>query len=498
MKVVIVGAGSIGFQLARQLIDEGKDVALLEKNPAVQRYASERLDCKVELASGTDVDALQGVNLNDADFFVALTDSDEVNLASSYIVGAQFPNLIKIIRIRNLEYKSIHVIERSVVGPCFVVHPPRETAEAILKTIEHGAVGYIYEFADGEIQLRSFMLHEEQKKIVGKNVQQLRNDSSVSFLIPLLRRDGMVLIPNAQTVLNGKDTIYIASEQRHIGHIIEQFGLGAFNSSKKVIILGGGEIAITVGRLLMANKEQPPKKTKEKKERGLWYSLTKWFRKTISFQRYRIKYIERDYNRCKSIKSRLPAVEVLNVDVTEENLFEEENLTTANIFIAATDNQELNIVTALYAKNTGIRRAIVLVRSKQMHNVASSLGLDVIVSTSNTMVNSILRHVHGENVHNIQSLVDGDMEILELQVGASSGIVDKALNEIRFPDEKTIITYIYRKEGTILPTGSTVLQRGDRVILITDKERRERMVQLFNGAVEAADAASTNATKRNK
>ncbi len=476
MKIVIVGAGSIGFQLAKQLISEGKDIVVLEKNPEIQRYASERLDCKIELALGTDLEALKSVDLSDTDFFVALTNSDEVNLASAYIVGAEFPELTKIIRIRNLEYNSINVIERSVIGPSFVVHPPRETAEAIIKTIEHGAIGDIYEFANGDIQLRSFMLSEGQHKIIGKTIQQLRNDSPVSFLIPLLRHmDSSLMIPTAETVLQLKDTIYIASEKSHTERIIEQFGLGLQDNSKNVVILGGGEIAITVGRLLAKNTEPVVKKAK-----GLFHSLTKWFFKTMDLQQYKIKYIERDYERCKSIKVRLPDVEVLNADVSEENLFEEENLTKAHIFIAATDNQELNIVTALYAKNTGIRRAIVLTRTKQMHNIASSLGLDVIVSSSNTMVNSIMRYIHGDNVYNIQSLVDGDMEILELQVGENSSLVDQALNQIRFPDEDTIITYIYRKEGTILPTGTTVLQKGDRVILITYKELREQMIQLFS------------------
>ncbi|WGK70240.1 NAD-binding protein [Candidatus Haliotispira prima] len=484
MKVVIVGAGSIGFQLAKQLIDEGKDVVVLEKDPVIHRYAGERLDCKVELATGTDVEALESLNLGEADFFVALTDSDEVNLASSYIVGAQFPNLMKIIRIRNLEYKSINVIERSVVGPCLVVHPPRETAESIIRSVEYGAVGDIYEFADGEIQLRSFILLKEQSKIVGRSVEQLRNDSAVSFLIPLLRRDGVLRIPTAQTVLAVKDTIYIVSEQNHMGKLIGQFGLGTEDVSKRVVILGGGEIAITVGRLLIGNEEPAVKKSKEK---GLLHSLARWLRKTVSIQRYKLKYIEWDYDRCKVIKSRLPDADVLNADVSEESLFEEENLTTAHIFIAVTDNQELNIVTALYAKNTGIRRAIVLVRSKQMHNVAASLGLDVIVSTGNTMVNSIMRHVHGDNVRNIQSLVDGDMEIIELQVGANSNVADRALNEIRFPEINTIITYIYRKEGTILPSGSTVLQADDRVIIVTEQNSRERLVQLFhNGSEKSA------------
>ncbi len=478
MKTVIVGAGFIGFQLAKQLIDEGKDVIILEKNPAVARYANERLDCKVENASGTDIDILRTLKLNEADFFVALTDSDEVNLASSYIVGAQFPHLMKVIRIRNLEYKSIHVIADSVKGPCVVVHPPRETAEAIIKTIEHGAVGDIYEFADGEIQLRSFVLLPKQHKIINREVEQLRRDSEVSFLIALLRRKGVLQVPTAQTVLQPKDTIYIAAEQSHIGQIIDQFGLGVDDSSKRVVILGGGEIAITVGRLLSSQKEQAAQKGKDG---GILRTLAKWLRRTIALQRYKIKYIERDYARCKIIKCRLQDVEVLNADVTEENLFEEENLSSAHIFIAATDNQELNIVAALYAKNTGIRRAIVLVRSKQMHNVAASLGLDVIVSTGNTMVNSIMRHIHGQNVHNIQSLVDGDMEILELQVGPHSKVIGQSLNEIRLPDINTLITYIYRNEGTILPTGSTVLQEGDRVIIVTGKDSRERLVKLFNG-----------------
>ncbi|MEM9423856.1 MAG: NAD-binding protein, partial [Spirochaetota bacterium] len=458
-------------------VDEGKDVILLEKNPGRHRYANERLDCRVLLASGTDIEALKSVaNLNDADFFVAVTDSDEVNLASGYIVGAQVPKLIKIIRIRNLEYKSIPMIEESVAGPCFVVHPPQETAAAIVKTIEHGAVGDVHEFADGEIQLRSFVLQGQERKIVGKSVQELRNDTSVSFLIPLLRRGGVLQIPGAQTVLQAKDTIYIESEQNHIGQIIEQFDLKGRDASKRVVILGGGDIAITLGRLLSTGSP-----TSEKGLLHNWVSgLAKWFRKAVHLQRYQIKYIERDHERCKLIMSRLPEVEILKADVSEENLLEEENLTTAHIFIAATDNQELNVVTALYAKNTGIRRAIVLVRTRQMHNIASSLGLDVIVSTSNTMVNSIMRHIHGKNVYNIQSLGDGDMESLELQVGPNSGLVNQPLNETRLRDENAIVTYICRKENIILPTGTTVLHEGDRVILIIDKELRDRIFRLFD------------------
>ena len=502
MKIVIVGAGSIGFQLARQLIDEGRDLIVLEKNPARHRYANERLDCKVELTSASDMSMLQSV-IQEADLFLALTNSDEVNLAYAYVVGAQFPNLKKIIRIRNLDYKAIPIIEDSVAGPCFVVHPSQETAMAMIKTIEHGAVGDIYEFADGEIQLRSFLLNRNQNQIIGKDIQQLRKDSSISFLIPLLCRKNRILLPSAQTTLQDNDTIYIAAEKHSLGRLMENWSLKEQNIGKNVVILGGGEIAIAVGRLLLQqgeHNEEPNKKPgsdrgqqlkerQAKKEKGLFHSLAKWFRKTVNLRRYHIKYIERDYERCKAIHARLQGIEVLNADVSEEDLFEEENLAEAHIFIAATDNQELNIVTALYAKNSGIRRAIVLVRTKQMHNVATSLGLDVIVSTSNTMINSIMRHVHGDNVHRIQSLVDGDMEILELQVGATSDLIDRALGEIRFPDENTIITYIYRNGVTILPNGSTILSQGDRVVLITNKALRERLVQLFNGNKEKTSEA---------
>ena len=127
-----------------------------------------------------------------------------------------------------------------------------------------------------------------------------------------------------------------------------------------------------------------------------------------------------------------------------------------------------------------------LVHSRQMENVAASLGLDVIVSTSNTMVNSVMRCIHGENVYNIQSLIDGDTEILELQLSPASSLAGQALSEIRFPELHTIVTYIYRNEGCILPTGSTVLQPGDRVILITQQDARERLVQLFRGAKPGA------------
>lgn len=477
MKVVIVGAGSIGFQLGKQLINEGHDVTMLEKNAAAVRYVAERLDCKVINSSGTNLSALQEAKLENADYFIALTDSDEVNLASSYIVGVEFPHLHKVIRIRNLEYNSIEVIERSLVGKSQVVHPPHETAEAIIRSIEHGAVGDIYEFANGEIQLHSYLLHNPQSIMLGQTVQQLRLKFQTPFLIPLIKRADKVFIPSADTQIQLNDTVYISAGREPIQDLIKKLGFEK-KEGKKVVILGGGDIGLTIGNYL-SGKGYSRSESEATKNNSWFHSLKNWFTKSISLPKYRVKYVERDYNRCKLIAEALPHVDVVNADISEENLFEEENLGTADIFVAATDNQELNMITALFAKNYGISRAIVLVRTSQMRNVAANLGLDVVVSTANTMVNAIVRYIHGEHLHSIQSLVDGSMEILELQVAESAHVRQRLLKDIKFPQD-TLVTYIYRKDTAILPNGDSTLLEGDRVIIICKKQSVEKIMLLFN------------------
>lgn len=472
MKVVIVGAGSISCQLAKQLILQGKDVTILEKDPLVIRYVSERLDCKIIQTSGTDVAGLMAADIHDAEFFVALTTSDEVNLASAYIVGAEFPKIKKIVHIRNLEYKSLDVIERSIVGETQLVHPPYETAEAIIRAIKNGVMGEIYEFANREIQLRSYLIDRSNRSVVGKEIKELRQNLEHPFLVPLIRRNSHVFIPTAETGIKSGDTIYILAEASIFKELTVKLDMEVYEG-KRVVILGGGEIAINIGQILNTNGTQNTNK-------GWFHNLKNWISRRVNLDPYQITYVEQDFRRCKYIKEKLPQAEVINANISEEDLFDEENLTAADIFIAATETQELNMVTSLYAKHAGIPRAIVLVHTQEMYRVASSLGLDVIVSTSNTMVNLIFRCIHGRNVHNIHSLITEGMEIIELDISPASTVRDKKLNQIKMPED-TILTYIYREDRSLLPNGNTVLLPNDRIIIITKKQYVEKLRILFTG-----------------
>jgi trk system potassium uptake protein TrkA len=201
MRIIILGAGTVGQQVARQLVSEGKDVVLIEKNADVVQRVSNVLDCLVVNDEGTDSAVLRRVGVADADFFISLTGSDEANMVACSIVAREFPRPQKVARVRNVAYSSLLAAGPSgFLGVDRLINPEMEAARTILSSIAHGVVSDVMDLGASDLHLQSLRV-EEESPFKGRTVKEIRRRLECEFLIPVILRDGEALVPSGDTVV---------------------------------------------------------------------------------------------------------------------------------------------------------------------------------------------------------------------------------------------------------------------------------------------------------
>jgi trk system potassium uptake protein TrkA len=468
MKVIIVGAGVVGLQIAKQLIDEKKDVVLIERDAERARVAANRLDCMVINKPGNSLEALREAGADSADFFIAVTDSDEVNLISCVLVGGEKSGPFKVARVRNIDYSSMPVADEGFLGINFVVNPEVVAAETIIRTIEHGANSDIMFFEHSGAQMRHLTV-EVDSPIVNRKLSDIGRAFGVTFLIAVVLREHDVLIPSGETVVIAGDTLYIVATDEGFEVLYEKLGIVKMDL-RRIVIVGGGKIGAMIAAHLLDG---------QKKSGGVIRRLMKVFSEE---RRRSVKIIDRAYARCKELSQQLPGALVINADVSDEGVFEEEHFANSDLIIAVTGNQELNLVTAVYAKTLGIKRSVALVSKTSYTRVASQLGIDVPVSLKNSVVNTILKLIRKGSVRTVHSISEGSIEVMEISVDHRSLASGKRISEVRLPQGALVVS-VLREDQTIIPDGEYVLQGGDHIIVIAGIEFIERIQTLFTAVL---------------
>lgn len=462
MKIVIVGAGAVGYQLARQLISENKDVVLIEKNAETARKVQEFLDCMVVHGEGTSHEILRQAGTSTADYFVAATDSDEVNMIACGIVSSEFNVRAKIARVRNFDYQTSKLSEKQFLGIDFVVNPEIEAARAIMRAVDFGAVSDIMVFEQSSVQIRNIVV-DRDGPLAGRTLQELSTIFPGSFLVAVIIRDNRYLIPSGDTTVQGGDILYMVANERDFDRIFEQLGKRR-SILKRVILVGGGRIGQQVATHILGNEQQ---------------TLFQRFTKRIRGQDSRmLKIVDRDYERCKTLIDRFPDALVINADISDDGGFEEQHFTNSDLVIAATDNQELNIVTALYAKSLGVKRSVVLVNRAGYAPIAAQLGIDVPVSQKNAIVTTILRYIRAGAVRSVHTISDGRIEAIELTVRAESRATGKAIQDLPLPRDSLIVA-LERGGQSLVPGGSNVIRGNDHLVVVAKKEHAEKVQEIF-------------------
>ena len=482
MRIIIVGAGRTGTQLARHLIREKHDISLIESNEERARHASNRLDCLVLHDEGNSLAALEEAGIAKAEALVCVTDSDEVNMIICGLAASRYPGLLKIARVRNDEYIRLnqHASDRrsagdqKILGIDYFVHPDVEAARAVLRAISHGALGNILDFAGTSYELGSVDV-AEGSSFDGLHIRDFHSLVKEASLVTLVERENGssldCILPRGSTVLRKGDRVYILALENRIQQIF-RFAGRYEKPLRRIGIVGGGRIGTIIAGGILRNSNNGIVDVKEKT--GIFSALHSFERRSNR----RVIMVEQDYSVCKELAARFPEALILNQDISDENFVAEERLGELDLIITATANQELNIIAAIYLKSRGVKRAIALVNGSGHGAIAQQLGVDVSIPMESVVVDSILSNLMGKGIRAFHRLGDGTLSILEVEIYQDSPAVNKAITEFEL-SEGGLIILVSRGEASFIPRGDYIFESGDKIILIAKNGSETELEKFF-------------------
>jgi trk system potassium uptake protein TrkA len=459
--------------LAEHLIQEKHDVALIESNEERARHASNRLDCLVLHDEGNSLKALEDAGIAKADALVCVTNSDEVNMIICGLAASRYPNLLKIARVRNDDYVRLSRTEKGsfqnpqILGIDRFIHPDVEAAQSVLSAIEHGAMGDVLAFADTPYELGAINVLVGSP-FDGLVLKDFRGMVTGETLVTLVERKGECILPTGATALAGGDRIHILAEEAEMNHVFTLAGQTG-RPLRRIGIVGGGRVgALVAGGLL--------NRTPEEKRGNLLFDFIKTL---IPRNARRIIIIEEDYRLCKELSAQFPEALILNEDISDESFVAEERIDDLDLIVTTTDNQDLNMITAVYLKSRGVRRAIAMVTGSGYAAMARQLGVDVVIPMKSVVVDSILSHLMGGGVKGVHRLGDGSVGVIEIEIGGEAPAVEKAITEFGLSG-KGLVMLVNREGHAFIPHGDYVFKAGDRISLII-KNGNETEIDRFFG-----------------
>lgn len=447
MNIVIVGAGEVGTHIASQLVAEQKDVVIIEKDPECAARASNMLDCLVVTGEGSNVDVLRQAGAENADIFIAATSIDEVNMISCFVAGSAFNTPIKIARVRNVDYMRGGLLKNSSIGIDYLVNPEIEAAFDIVQTVAHGASSGIFAFQGTNAQLRDFLVKDDSI-FNGVLVKDIRSLIDQNFIIAGVLRNEMLHIPKGDFQILTGDHIYIVALGKSFNKILTRAGM-TVDKLKRIVLVGGGLIGKHIAGMLIEDGKD-------------------------------VRIIEKDYERCKELSALYPEATVINGNISDQDVFEEENIAYTDAIITTTQSEELNILAGVYAKSKGVKRAVALIDKLNYTTLATNLGIDSCISAKLSSVDAILKFIRKGNIKNVYTIFEGQAEAIEFIVGGSNqNIVGKKIMDLKLPAGCLIIT-VQRHRKTIIPTGSFVIEEGDSLITFVAHDEISKLEELFN------------------
>ncbi len=445
MKILILGAGDVGFHLTKKLSGEGHDLTLVERDPEKLRRAEEQLDALIVPGSASSPATLRKAGLDSADVLAALTNSDEVNLLACQLARlAGVPR--KIARMRSLEFVEPgfdHPVE--ALGPDLLIHPEREAADAIVRLIRQSQATDVLEFADGAIQLLGIRL-EADAPLLGQPLMEAWQllEGTPARIVAVARKQ-KTIIPGGKDYLFAGDQIFILSLREAASEVIRRLGKDVVNI-RNVMILGGGLIGQLAARALQ---------------------------KEMS-----VKLIESRSDRSDGLAEILPDTLVIHGDGIDMDLLAVEGITDMDAFVAVTGDDETNIIATLVARHLQVPRTIALVNRTEYLPITPTIGLDAVVSKKLLTVDAILRFLRTSNVQNLASIPGVDAIIIELEARPGSRITRAPIRKLDLPRDAALGA-VHRGETDFIVTGETRIEPGDRVVIFCLPRAIDRIEKLF-------------------
>jgi len=445
MRIIIAGAGEVGFHLAKLLTMEGHNITVIDLEAEPLRNISNHLDLAVISGSSTSISTLTQAGIEKADLLIGVTNSEDVNLTTC-IIGKHLGAKKTVARIFNIEFlNSREKLDLSNLGIDELISPASLVAQEIKRLCKESALTDFIDFGNGKLSLIGIKV-EQDSTVTGKTVEETSHLNPGRDFIPVaILRNNETIIPKRDTRFLVNDHAYFTANSVGLNRVLEIFNKTRVQI-KNLMILGGSSVGYHAAKVLS--------------------------------KKYRVKLVEADRDRCLKLADMLPDTLIINADGRSVDVLEQENLSEMDAFIALTDNSETNIITSLVAKNHGVAKTIALVENIDYIHLSQSIGVDTLINKKLIAANFIFKYIRKGEILSLTSLQGADVEVLEYEVSGISNIKNSRLADIKFPKASLVGGVVRHNQGYI-PDANFVFQEGDHVVILAKMESINKIERFF-------------------
>lgn len=445
MRIIIAGAGDVGFHLAKLLTQENQDIVLIDKDEERLKYASDHLDISTIKGNSISYAVLEEAQVSKARLVIAATNSEEANI-STCIIAKHLGARQTIARIRNSEFLlKKEKLDLVKLGIDEIISPETLAAREIKRLLKDVAFTDWFEFDQGLLSIAGIAL-EENSPLIGRSIAESgHHNPEKNFLTVAILRGNQTIIPRKDDVFHVGDHVYFITQPEALDSLMSLSGKER-KRIKNVMILGGGRVGFHTARKLTL--------------------------------RHNVKLIESNKKRCFELADQLEGTLVINGDGSNVELLLEEGIGQMDAFIAVTENSETNIISCLVAKNHGVRKTIALVENMDYIHLSQNIGVDTMINKKLIAANFIFRYIRQGEVISLTSLHGVDAEIVEFEVGENSKVTGKSIREVGFP-KSSIVGGVIRHGKGLTPDGDFVFQKADHVVVLARPECIHKVEGLF-------------------
>ena len=449
MKIIIAGAGKIGHAVAAILAEEGHDITIIDRSPETISTLSNALDVICVEGSATNPEILREAGAADADLLMAATEEDEVNMICG-ISARRLGTRHVIARIRDPEYLGQTEFLREALGLSVIVNPEYECAKEISRILRLPGAVRVDAFSKGSLEIVEYRVGSKDP-LDGLQLKALVQKFGAKVLISVVERGGEAVIPNGDFTLREGDRLSITGTSRELRRFFA--ATGRFKKPvRKVMIMGGGRIAVYLARML--------------EESGIAVTV-----------------VEKDRERCEALCDLIPKAHVVCGDATRSDVLLEDGLSSTDAFVALTGEDGDNIVTSLYAKSCAVDKIVAKVNREHFSELLESSGLESVVTPKEIVAQQIARYVRamgnslGSSMETLYRVADGKVEALEFKVGEDAKCVGTPLKQLKLK-KNILVAGIIRGSKCLIPDGNTEILAGDHAVIVTGAGRLRNLDEI--------------------
>jgi trk system potassium uptake protein len=456
MRVVICGAGQVGYGIAERLAVEDNDVSVIDTSPQLVQAIRDTLDVRGFIGHGAHPEVLAQAGAEQADMIIAVTLHDEVNMVACQVAHSLFNVPTKIARIRSQSYLEPHwadLFSSEHLPIDVIISPEIEVGRMVLRRLQLPGAFDTVEFANGEVVVVGISC-AENCPVVDTPLSQLTElFPDLQAVVVGIVRGGQLFVPHSAASMLVGDQVYVACARQQVLRTLGIFGHEE-QVAKRVVIAGGGNIGEFVARTLEARGASA-----------------------------RVKIIESTRERAISIADALKRTVVLHGNALDQEIQREADVQDADTLIALTNDDEVNIIACVMAKRLGCRSTMALINNRSYHAFTDTLGIDATVNPRSLTVSRILQHVRRGRIRGVHTIEYGAAEVIEAEALETSPLVGKPLSELDLP-EGIRIGAIYRDGKVVVPNGATQIIAKDRVVMFATADRVRQLEQMFRVSLE--------------